>query len=187
MPLLTPLSNILSTLDTFIFTHWFKVNVFSANQCCSKLHIKPFNGHYLLECTVSFYPSYMEISEPHFCWYFHLSWYLFLMLTCPRYAMRRAIYIILMGTWCDVLKQSKWIHIFNIVSDIQMAIQENINTLGQRQNDSQFTNDIFKFIFLHDNSCVVVQISLKYVTKGNKKLRMSHHWFRSWLDTDAII
>ena len=145
--------------------------MFNANQCCSKLHIKPFNEHYLLKCTLSFYPSDMETSVPHFCWYFHLSWYLFLMLTCPRYAMRRAIYIFLMATLCDVfnVKQSKWIHIFNIVSAIQMAIQENINTLGPRQNDSQFTNDIFKFIFFHDNSCVVIQISLKYVTKGNKK------------------
>ena len=40
-----------------------------------------------------------------------------------------------------------------------------INTLTPRQNDRDFTDDIFKYIFLNDNDWISIRISLKFVPK----------------------
>ena len=40
---------------------------------------------------------------------------------------------------------------------------QSVNTLRLRQN---FTDDIFKCIFLHENAWIPIQISLKFVPKG---------------------
>ena len=49
------------------------------------------------------------------------------------------------------------------------------NTLKPRQNGCHFAGDIFKFIFLHENCFILIQISLKFILKGPVK---SQHWFR---------
>ena len=40
-----------------------------------------------------------------------------------------------------------------------------INTLRPRQNGRHFTDDIFKCIFLNENTCISLEISLKFVRK----------------------
>ena len=42
----------------------------------------------------------------------------------------------------------------------------NINTMRPRQNGRQFA-DIFKFILLNENVCILITISLKFVPKGS--------------------
>ena len=41
-----------------------------------------------------------------------------------------------------------------------------INTLRPRENGRPFTDDIFKRIFLNENCCIFIKISLKFVWKG---------------------
>ena len=41
-----------------------------------------------------------------------------------------------------------------------------LNTLGQRQNDRHFADDIFKCIFLNENTWISIKISLKFIPKG---------------------
>ena len=41
-----------------------------------------------------------------------------------------------------------------------------IDTWRPRQNDCHFAGDIFKFIFLPENCCILIQISLEFVPKG---------------------
>ena len=41
-----------------------------------------------------------------------------------------------------------------------------VNTLRPRQNGRNFTDDIFKYIFLNENVWIPVKISLKFVPKG---------------------
>ena len=40
------------------------------------------------------------------------------------------------------------------------------NTLSSRQNSSHFPDDIFKCIFVNENICISIKISLKFVPKG---------------------
>ena len=40
------------------------------------------------------------------------------------------------------------------------------NTLKPRQNGRHFADDIFKRIFLNENVCIPIKISLKFVPKG---------------------
>ena len=42
----------------------------------------------------------------------------------------------------------------------------NLNTLRPRQNGRDFTDDIFKCIFLNENIHILIKISLKFVHKG---------------------
>ena len=39
-------------------------------------------------------------------------------------------------------------------------------TLRPRQNGRQYPDDIFKCIFLNENICILINISLKFVRKG---------------------
>ena len=41
-----------------------------------------------------------------------------------------------------------------------------LNTLGPRQNGRHFADDTFKCIFLNENVCILIEISLKCVPKG---------------------
>ena len=41
-----------------------------------------------------------------------------------------------------------------------------VNTLGPRQNERHFADDIFKCIFLNENIWISIKISLKFVPKG---------------------
>ena len=41
-----------------------------------------------------------------------------------------------------------------------------INTLRPRQNGRHFADDIFKCIFVNENVCILIKISLKFVPKG---------------------
>ena len=57
-----------------------------------------------------------------------------------------------------------------------------VYTLKPWQNGCHFANDIFKFISLNENCCILIQILLKFVPKGlisNKPamvLIMAWHW-----------
>ena len=42
----------------------------------------------------------------------------------------------------------------------------NINTLRPRKNGRHFADDIFKRIFLNENVCILLKISLKFISKG---------------------
>ena len=41
-----------------------------------------------------------------------------------------------------------------------------VNTLRPRQNDQHFTDDIFKRIFVNENVCISIKISLTFVPEG---------------------
>ena len=45
-------------------------------------------------------------------------------------------------------------------------INNTINTLRQRQNGRHFADDIFKCMFLNENVWILINISLKFATKG---------------------
>ena len=56
-----------------------------------------------------------------------------------------------------------------------------INTVRPRWNGRNFTDDIFKLIFLNENICILIKTSLKFVPEGqiNKPLglvKMAWHW-----------
>ena len=42
----------------------------------------------------------------------------------------------------------------------------NLNTLRLKQNGRRFADDVFKCIFLNENVCILIKISLKFVPKG---------------------
>ena len=46
------------------------------------------------------------------------------------------------------------------------GIEEEFNTLRQRQNGRRFPNDIFKHIFINENIWISIKISLRFVPKG---------------------
>ena len=58
------------------------------------------------------------------------------------------------------------------------------NTLRQRQNGRHFAANIFKYIFFNESLQILIQISLKFVTKG--PINSIQHWFREWLDADQV-
>ena len=42
-----------------------------------------------------------------------------------------------------------------------------INTTPPGQNGHHFTDDIFRYIFVNENFCILMKISLKFVPKGS--------------------
>ena len=63
------------------------------------------------------------------------------------------------------------------------CIQTYINTLRQRQGGCQFSDDIFKCIFLNETVWISIKISLTFVSKGTQWTILQHWlvWFRLWL------
>ena len=53
-----------------------------------------------------------------------------------------------------------------------------ISTLRPRENSRHFPDDIFKWIFLNENIWISIEISLKFVVKG--EIKIYQYWFRSW-------
>ena len=55
-------------------------------------------------------------------------------------------------------------------------------TLRAKHNDCDFANGIFKFILLHENSCtcILFQISLKFITKGQIVKKSSLNQVMAW-------
>ena len=57
------------------------------------------------------------------------------------------------------------------------------NTLRPRQSERHFADDIFMYIFLNENCCILIKFSLKYVRKGpidnNPALVQIMAWRRS--------
>ena len=51
--------------------------------------------------------------------------------------------------------------------DIGYSSETHLNTLGPRQNDRHFPDDIFRCIFLNQNVETSINISLKFVSKGS--------------------
>ena len=49
---------------------------------------------------------------------------------------------------------------------LEGPFHRNINTLRPRQNGRQFPDDILKWIFLNENDWISIEISLKFVPKG---------------------
>ena len=41
-----------------------------------------------------------------------------------------------------------------------------INSISPGQNGRHFANDIFKYIFMNEKSCLFIEVSLKFVLKG---------------------
>ena len=54
------------------------------------------------------------------------------------------------------------------------------NTLKARQNARNFSDDIFKCILLNDGVWIFINISLKFVPKG-QIITIFEHWSRWWL------
>ena len=46
---------------------------------------------------------------------------------------------------------------------LESILQCHINTMRLRQNGRHFPDDIFKCIFLNENSCILMKISMKVV------------------------
>ena len=56
------------------------------------------------------------------------------------------------------------------VGKMGLVLEKNfLNALRPRQNCRYFTDDIFKCIFLNENVCITIKISLKFVPKGPMK------------------
>ena len=51
---------------------------------------------------------------------------------------------------------------------------DNLNSSSPEQNSRHFTDGIFKCIFMNENVCILIQISLKFVPEG---LTISQNWF----------
>ena len=64
---------------------------------------------------------------------------------------------------CDMNLVGEMAHRFDVSYDQQMDVW--FNTLRPRQNGHRFTDDIFKCIFLNENICSSLKISLKFVPK----------------------
>ena len=48
-----------------------------------------------------------------------------------------------------------------------MFVHSHLNTLRPRQNGRHFADDMFECIFLNENVCILIEISLKFVPKGS--------------------
>ena len=62
-----------------------------------------------------------------------------------------------------------WTHLSLVVCYILRLlylVHEGINSYPPEQNDVHFANDIFRYIFVNEKSCISIQISLKFVPKG---------------------
>ena len=55
-----------------------------------------------------------------------------------------------------------------MVKQIELSVQS-VNTLRPGQNGRRYPDDIFKCIFLNENICIPINISLKFVPKGQIK------------------
>ena len=55
-----------------------------------------------------------------------------------------------------------------------------VNTLRLRQNGWNFEDDIFKCIFLNENFCILIKISLKFVPKGPIYNIPATFWIMAW-------
>ena len=63
-----------------------------------------------------------------------------------------------------------WINTFIIAFIIQLLIHGHlVNMLRQRQNGQSFIDDIFKCISLNENILILINMSLKFVPKGQIK------------------
>ena len=63
-----------------------------------------------------------------------------------------------------------------------------INTLGPRQHDSHFRDDIFKWIFLNENVWISIEISLKLVPSvPNNSIPALVHIMAWWLTGDKPV
>ena len=58
-----------------------------------------------------------------------------------------------------------------------------INSSSPRQNGHHFTDNIFKCIFVNENSFILIQISLKFVPKGLIDNKSTLVQFMSWRRT----
>ena len=72
-------------------------------------------------------------------------------------------------------------HAPNAINTIALGVPDNhikavFNTLRTWQNDSNFADDIFTFIFLNESVCIPTQSSLMFVSKV--QMTIIHHWFR---------
>ena len=54
------------------------------------------------------------------------------------------------------------------------------NTLRLRQDGRQFPDDIFKYIFLNESCCILIQSSLKFAPKGPIDNIPSSLWIMAW-------
>ena len=50
-----------------------------------------------------------------------------------------------------------------------LIIVDALNSLKLRQNGHYFTDDIFNRIFLDENYCIFIQISLEYISLGSNQ------------------
>ena len=56
--------------------------------------------------------------------------------------------------------------VFHYVKAISIVRSRSLNTLRLRQNGRHFPDDVLKRIFLNENDCILIRISLKPVSKG---------------------
>ena len=57
------------------------------------------------------------------------------------------------------------------------------NALGPRHHGRHFADSIFKLIFLYENCCILIQISLKFVPKGQIYNKPALFQIIVWLET----
>ena len=59
----------------------------------------------------------------------------------------------------------KYAHSFVLICCVVVMLSA-LNALRLIQDDRQFTYDIFNFIFFNENICIMIQITVKCVSKG---------------------
>ena len=55
---------------------------------------------------------------------------------------------------------------FNTAAQVELIKSWQINTLTPRQNGRHSADNIFKCIFLYENCCILITISLNFVARG---------------------
>ena len=64
----------------------------------------------------------------------------------------------------------------------QPPVDQQINSSPPGENGRHFADNIFRCIFVNENFCILIKISLKFVPKG--PIDKTPHWFRYWLGTE---
>ena len=79
---------------------------------------------------------------------------------CPRFSCALSC--------CGYIISSQWMHVIHLPTFSALFHRHwgNFNTLRPRQNSRHFPDDIFNCIFLNDNVCISIKISLKVISTG---------------------
>ena len=76
-----------------------------------------------------------------------------------------------------------WHHHTRLICPSNLIAVQSINTSRPGQHSGQFAHSIIEFIFLYENCCILILITLKYVPKGSIDNKPALIQIMTWYQT----